>query len=81
MAVHRGCLTLPVLERPGGRPGDGNDVQINFNPDVPNSKYKSAGFDLTIPDFFAPGSDLILSPLVTLDGAFPAHANCHNLNP
>jgi hypothetical protein len=56
-------------------------VTINFDPDVPNSKFKSAGFDLTIPDGIAPGVDLILSPLVVLDPDFAAHANCKNLNP
>jgi hypothetical protein len=56
-------------------------VIINFNPDVPASKYKSAGFDLLIEDGIAPGVDLILSPLVIPDEEFPAHANCHNCEP
>jgi hypothetical protein len=60
---------------------DPTNVVINFNPDVPQSKFMSAGFDLTIPDGFAPGVDLTLSPLVVPDPSFPAHANCHNLNP
>lgn len=60
---------------------DPTEVVINFDPTVPNSKFKSAGFDLTIPDGIAPGIDLVLSPLVIPDENFPAHANCHNLNP
>jgi hypothetical protein len=43
------------------------------------SKFLSAGLDLTIPDGFAPGVDLVLSPLVIPNPEFPAHANCHNL--
>ena len=61
---------------------DGSDptkVVINFDPTVPNSKFISAGFDLTIDDGVAPGVDLVLSPLVIPDPAFPAHAHCHNL--
>lgn len=54
-------------------------VTVHFNPDVPNSKFISAGFDLTIPDGAGPGVDLTLSPLVIPDPDFPAHANCHNL--
>ena len=54
-------------------------VTINFNPDVPNSKYISAGFNLLIPDGAAPGVDLLLAPLVVPDPSFPAHANCANL--
>jgi hypothetical protein len=46
---------------------------------VPNSKFMSAGFDLTIPDGVAPGVSLTLSPLVIPDPQFPAHANCNNL--
>lgn len=57
------------------------DVTITFDLDQPSSKYMSAGFDLTIPDAFGPGADLTLSPLPVLDPDFPAHANCHNLNP
>lgn len=56
-------------------------VTVHFDPDRPNSKFVSAGFDMTIPDGFAPGVDLILSPLVVPDPNFPAHANCKNLNP
>jgi len=54
-------------------------VVIHFDPTVPNSKYMSAGFDLTIPNGAGPGVDLTLSPLVIPDPAFPAHANCANL--
>lgn len=56
-------------------------VTVNFDLSKPSSKYMSAGFDLTIPDGFGPGVDLILSPLPVPDPSFPAHANCHNLNP
>lgn len=56
-------------------------VTITFDLGKPSSKYTSAGFDLTIPDGFGPGVDLILSPLPVLDPDFAAHANCHNLNP
>jgi hypothetical protein len=55
-------------------------VVISFDPTIPASKFKSAGFDLTIPDGIAPGVDLVLSPLVIPDPDFAAHANCHNLN-
>ncbi len=51
-------------------------VTVHFDLDKPNSKYTSAGFDLTIPDGFGPGVDLILSPLPVPDPDFPAHANC-----
>ena len=56
-------------------------VTINFDVTVPASKSISAGFDLTIPDGFDDGVDLILSPLPIPDPAFPAHANCNFLNP
>jgi hypothetical protein len=56
-------------------------VTVNFDLDKPSSKFESAGFDLTIPDGFGPGVDLILSPLPVLDEDFAAHANCKNLNP
>lgn len=55
-------------------------VTINFDLTKPSSKFMSAGFDLTIPDAFGPGVNLILSPLPVPDPSFPAHANCHNLN-
>jgi hypothetical protein len=58
---------------------DPTKVVIHFNPDVPNSKFMSAGFDLTIEDGVAPGVDLVLSPLVVFDPSFPAHAHCRNL--
>jgi hypothetical protein len=54
-------------------------LTINFNPDVPASKFISAGFDLLLPGAGPDGRDLILSPLVIPDPAFPAHAACHNL--
>ncbi len=53
-------------------------VTVNFDLDRPNSKYTSAGFDLTIPDGFGPGVDLILSPLPVPDPDFAAHAHCKN---
>ncbi len=53
-------------------------VTVNFDLDRPNSKYISAEFDLTIPDGFGPGVDLILSPLPVPDPDFPAHAHCAN---
>jgi len=56
-------------------------VTITFDLTKPNSKYMSAGFDLTIPNGGGPGVNLILSPLPVLDPDFAAHANCHNLNP
>ena len=58
---------------------DPSQVVINFDPTIPASKFMSAGFDLTIPDGFGPGVDLVLSPLVVPDPNFPAHAACHNL--
>ena len=54
-------------------------VTINFDVNVPNSKFMSAGFDLTIPDGAAPGVDLVLSPLPIPDPSFPAHSHCANL--
>ena len=53
-------------------------VTVNFDLDVPSSKYTSAGFDLTIPDGFGEGTDLVLSPLPVPDPDFAAHANCKN---
>jgi hypothetical protein len=55
-------------------------VVIRFDPTIPASKFKSAGFDLTIPDGFGPGVDLVLSPLIIPDSDFAAYANCNNLN-
>jgi len=54
-------------------------VILHFDATVPNSKFMSAGFDLTIPDAIAPGVDLVLSPLVVPNPDFPAHARCANL--
>jgi hypothetical protein len=54
------------------------EVTVTFDLDQPNSKYMSAGFDLTIPDGFGPGTDLILSPLPVPDPEFAAHAHCKN---
>jgi hypothetical protein len=56
-------------------------VTVHFDLSRPNAKFESAGFDLRIEDGFAPGVDLILSPLPVPDFDFPAHSNCHNLNP
>ena len=53
---------------------DPSKVVLHFDPTVPNSKFMSAGFDLTIPNAVAPGVDLVLSPLVVPDPRFPAHA-------
>ncbi len=61
-------------------PGTG-EVTINFDLSKPSSKFISAGADLTIPDFFGPGVDLILSPEPVLNPDFAAHANCKNMNP
>ena len=58
---------------------DPTKVVLNFDPTVPNSKFLSAGFDLTIPGAAGPGVDLVLSPLVIPDPNFPAHARCANL--
>ena len=51
---------------------------IHFDPTVPNSKFKSAGFDVTIGDAGTDGKDLVLSPLVVVDPDFAAHAHCTN---
>ena len=57
-------------------------VTINFDLSRPNAKFVSAGFALRIPDGFAPGVDLVLSPLPTRDGStFPAFVHCANLQP
>ena len=58
---------------------DPTKVVLNFDPTVPNSKFISAGRDLTIPNGAGPGVDLVLSPLVVPDPNFPAHARCANL--
>jgi hypothetical protein len=59
---------------------DPTQVVLHFDPTVPNSKFISAGIDLTIPDAIAPGVDLVLSPLVIPDPTFPAHEHCAFLN-
>jgi hypothetical protein len=59
---------------------DPTQVVLHFDPTVPNSKFISAGIDLTIPDAIAPGVDLVLSPLVVPDPTFPAHEHCAFLN-
>jgi hypothetical protein len=56
-----------------------DEVVLNFDPDIPASKFKSAGFDLVIEDGVAPGIDLVLSPLVVPDENFAAHIHCHEL--
>lgn len=58
---------------------DPTRVVLRFDPTVPNSKFMSAGFDLTLEDEIAPGVDLVLSPLVIPNPDFPAHAHCANL--
>ena len=58
------------------------NVTVNFDLSQPNAKYVSAGFALTIPDFFGPGVSLTLNPLPTLDGStFSAFVHCATLNP
>jgi hypothetical protein len=57
---------------------DPTKVVLNFDPTVPNSKFISAGRDLTIPDFLGPGVALVLSPLVVPNPNFPAHSHCAN---
>lgn len=58
---------------------DPTKVVLNFDPTVPNSKFISAGRDVTIPDGVAPGVDLVLSPLIMPNPDFPAHSHCANL--
>lgn len=58
-----------------------DQVTVTFDLTKPAAKYMSAGFDLTIPNGFGPGVDLVLSPLPVPDPDFPAYANCRNLNP
>jgi hypothetical protein len=56
------------------------EVTINFDLSRPNAKFVSAGFALRIPSGFAPGVDLVLNPLPTIDGStFPAFVHCANL--
>ena len=56
-----------------------DEVVLNFDPTVPNSKFMSAGMDLRIPNGAGPGVDLVLSPLIVPNPDFPAHAHCANL--
>ena len=49
------------------------EVTVFFDPDVPNSKYISIGFPVTIEDGIAPGVDLTLSPGLIPDPDFPSH--------
>jgi hypothetical protein len=51
---------------------------VHFDPTVPNSKFESAGFDLSIPGAGTDGKTLVLSPLVVPDPDFAAHAHCTN---
>jgi hypothetical protein len=51
---------------------------IHFDPTVPNSKFKSAGFNLPIPGAGTNGKTLVLAPLVIPDPDFAAHAHCTN---
>src|SRR5262245_20771859 len=53
---------------------------IHFDPTVPNSKFKSAGMDLTVPGQGTNGKDLVLNPLVVPDPTFAAHAHCAHPN-
>jgi len=63
----------PISESP--------DLIINFDPDVPNSKFHKVG-DEEIRAGMAPGgNDLILRPAIAPDPGFPAHSNCAFLNP
>ena len=59
---------------------DPTKVVVNFNPDIPASKFRDAGVgDVTIPNGIAPGVDLVLSPGIEPNPDFAAHANCNNL--
>jgi len=51
---------------------------IHFDPTVPNAKFKSAGFDVSIPGAGTNGKTLVLNPLVVPDPDFAAHAHCPN---
>ena len=53
-------------------------VTVNFDPTVPNSKFISAGFPVTIPNGAGPGVALTLNPLPIPDPQFPAHSHCRN---
>ena len=58
---------------------DPTKVVLHFNPTVPNSKFMSAGFDLTIPNGAGQGVALVLSPFIVPNPNFPAHSHCANL--
>jgi hypothetical protein len=58
---------------------DATKVVIHFNPTIPASKFVSTGVDVTIPNGFGDGVDLVLSPMILPDPTFPAHAVCRNL--
>ena len=52
-------------------------LTINFNPTVPNSKFRSTGSNVS---FTTPDGVLVtLIPGVEPDPAFPAHSHCSNL--
>ena len=55
-------------------------LTVTFDLDKPASKYKSAGFNLVIPNGAGPGVTLTLAPLPVPDGDFPAFVHCANLN-
>src|SRR5262245_20894888 len=58
---------------------DPTKVVLNFDTSVPNSKFISLGFDVTIPTGVAEGVDLVLSPAIAPNLDFPAHSHCANL--
>ena len=61
----------------------GGTLTINFNPDAPNSKFRSTGGDVSEgdPDGPGPEPELILSPGIEPDPDFPAFARCPRFNP
>ena len=59
----------------------GGVTTITFNPNTPNSKFMSAGFNLSLDTNGDSIIDLVLSPLVVPNPAFPAHSHCANLSP
>jgi len=60
-------------------PAPANDqLIIHFDPTIPNSKFRSVGSDVTIPNGAGPGVDLVLNPGVEVDPDFAAHAHCTN---
>jgi|RhiMetdeSRZDD1v2_1073273.scaffolds.fasta_scaffold121530_2 hypothetical protein len=60
-------------------PGTNDQFIIHLDPTIPNSKFRSTGGDVTIPNGSGPGVDLVLSPGVEPDPDFAAHAHCNNL--